>query len=122
MPSTVDKLICTKCELPTTLNTSQPSGPRNPWKRFCHSCVATDKYVQRQLSVLNEDPEVGPILKKGLKPVSTLSKPEAHAWKDRLNGYTHEQKVQWYKDEGQKRSQEERGRKRSFSDKGSRIE
>ncbi len=40
-------LMCTKCVLPTTTDDSYPSGGRNPLRRICKFCSATDKAVAR---------------------------------------------------------------------------
>ena len=105
-PLPIDKLVCTKCKDETSVNKSTASGGRNPWKRVCHECDATDKYCSRNLAQLKEpkgdsasssiDPE-----KKTKTRGVTLSREEALALQKTLKALEKdiEAKIAWYKNE-----------------------
>ena len=41
-----DSLLCMRCDEPTTIQTSEAAG-KNEFRRVCHPCGATDKWLNR---------------------------------------------------------------------------
>ena len=51
----LDKLTCGKCGEDTAIIGSYQSGGRNPWRRICHCCANTERWLQRQFEILKSD-------------------------------------------------------------------
>ena len=94
---------------------SQPAG-RNPLRRNCNGCVATDKWV------LRKDARTNKILKEiGGGPLPDgQEKPKL--FKEELKAKSEEEKKDWYKNEKRKREQEDKNSKRTFADSTGTLE
>jgi hypothetical protein len=104
----IDKLVCIKCQILTTVSGSQAAGGRNPFRRCCNDCSATDKWYQRQLEIIKPD-------FKG-KPKGVLSAEGAKNLRDTVLAMDFEERVGWYKAEKEKRCGEQKAGKRAFAD------
>eukprot|EP00972_Heterocapsa_arctica_P015414 2271706-Heterocapsa_arctica.AAC.1 len=104
----IDKLVCMKCVEPTTVTLSQAAGSRNPFRRCCNDCGATDKWYHRQLEIIRPD-------LKG-KPKGSLTAEGAKNLRDTVTAMNTEEKQVWYRAEKEKRSGEHKDSKRAFAD------
>ena len=101
-------LMCTKCCLATTMKDSTGQGGRNPMKRVCHACAATDKSADRSRNNLKKKVALGFALTAEDVDLKTL-----------IAKKSPEDRVMFYQDERKKRealAAETEGARRSMSD------
>ena len=105
-------LNCGKCGEDTTLAASQPSGTKNPLKRSCNACVATDRWLNRWAE---KD-------KKAEKEGGVLAEDSASHTKKRLKTMGSGQRQVFNKNEKEKRMHDDRNQKRTFCDTKATVE
>ena len=91
------QLVCQKCRDPVLLETSHASG-RNPLKRVCTGCAATDKALQRSCKTKAKGDEE--------TPAEQDMRTKAEKVKSEVSRMSEEDRVEWYKKQKAKREAE----------------
>ncbi|CAK0846196.1 unnamed protein product [Prorocentrum cordatum] len=103
---------CLKCNEPVPVANSQPAGAKNPLRRNCNECCATDQHKKRTLAILNYKPPPG----DAIKPETQEKINAAKAFKQKFDSLRGTDKVAWYLTEKRKRETESKQTKRTFAD------
>ena len=91
------QLVCQKCRDPVLLETSHASG-RNPLKRVCTGCAATDKALQRSCKTKAKGEEE--------TAAEQDMRAKAEKVKSEVSRMSEEDRVEWYKKQKAKREAE----------------
>ena len=107
------QLTCQKCEMDTTHFDSAPAGAKNPSKRNCNRCNATDRWINRAATPKKRK-VAGSLVE--LTDQDKARQTTALELKKRLAAMNAQQKREWYRSEKVKREEEDKSSKRSFAE------
>ena len=95
---------------------SQPQGSKNPLRRNCNECCATDKALNRRCPL--EKPSKGNAAKRKSQELAQAEQDTAKKIKADLAVMTPSDKAAWYAEQADKRKQEEKKSSRTFATSG----